>query len=199
MNQKIFRKDAVERLSSPENLDQVMQLVPAKNWIALLCLFAVVAILVAWAFLGEIVRQVGGSGALLAGMSGEAALVLGSQDGSFVQEGMEAYIVLPSRKDLVLSGRVTHLQPVDGPNGALGVASLPLENLPGWSGGDGGVVAYISLDAKDAAQVQEFLLATSPETLDPSMGWLCEAEIVVERFPPIRLILPEGTENNEAS
>ena len=82
---------------------------------------------------------------------------------------------------------------------ALGVASLPLENLPGWSGGDGGVVAYISLDAKDAAQVQEFLLATSPETLDPSMGWLCEAEIVVERFPPIRLILPEGTEKNEAS
>jgi hypothetical protein len=199
MDQKIFRKVSVERLSSPENLDQVMHVVPAKNWMALLCLFAVVAIVIAWAVFGEIARQVRGLGVLPSAQPGEVVALLSAGDGVGVEAGMEAFIVLPSHKHRAIPGQVAAVQAVDGPTLTLGGASLPLASLASRGGEAGGVAALIRIDAGEAARAQKLLAEIKPEPMGESTGWFCQVEIVVERFPPVRLILPEGTERDEAS
>jgi HlyD family secretion protein len=50
LNQKrtIFRKESLERLSSPERLDQLMQVVSLKSWLPLTTLGCLVGAAVIW-------------------------------------------------------------------------------------------------------------------------------------------------------
>jgi hypothetical protein len=67
MQQPIFREEALEHLSSPEQLDQTMQVTPLRGWLALLALAAVVAVAVAWGIFGTIPIQINAQGLLLGG------------------------------------------------------------------------------------------------------------------------------------
>lgn len=58
MQDKLFRKAALEKLSSPEELDQLMQVTTPRAWLALIGVIALMAIGVAIGLLGKIpVRQ----------------------------------------------------------------------------------------------------------------------------------------------
>ena len=62
---EIFRKVSLERLSSPEQLDQLIQIVSPKGWIALIgigCLLLAVCI---WGFFGSIPIRVFGQGIIM--------------------------------------------------------------------------------------------------------------------------------------
>ena len=62
---EIFRKVSLERLSSPEQLDQLIQIVSPKGWIALIgigCLLLAVCI---WGFFGSIPTRVFGQGIIM--------------------------------------------------------------------------------------------------------------------------------------
>ncbi len=61
----IFREEALERLSSPEQLDQVMHVTPLRAWLALIALAVVVVAAVVWGILGTIPIEVSGQGLLL--------------------------------------------------------------------------------------------------------------------------------------
>lgn len=61
----IFRKVALERLSSPEQLDQLMQVTNPRGWLALSGLGALLLTAVGWGFLGSIPREADGEGILL--------------------------------------------------------------------------------------------------------------------------------------
>ena len=63
----VFRKVSLERLSSPEQLDQRLTVVSPKGVLALVVLFSLVAIAVLWGFLGRISEKVQGQGILLFG------------------------------------------------------------------------------------------------------------------------------------
>ena len=60
-----FRAKSLERLSSPERLDRLLQVVDQKSWLPLLTLAILVAILTAWAILGKIPVNVHGRGILI--------------------------------------------------------------------------------------------------------------------------------------
>jgi HlyD family secretion protein len=62
---EIFRKAALERLSSPEQLDQAVTVVPRHSWIALagVCLLAVAACL--WATAGSVTTKAAGEGLII--------------------------------------------------------------------------------------------------------------------------------------
>ncbi|PYQ54953.1 MAG: NHLP bacteriocin system secretion protein [Acidobacteria bacterium] len=61
----IFRKVSLERLSSPEQLDQMVQVTDPKGWIALAGLGALLLAVVAWGIWGSIPTEAQGDGILL--------------------------------------------------------------------------------------------------------------------------------------
>src|SRR5438105_3783899 len=64
-NQKIFRSRALDRLSSPESLDQLMFVVTARDWIVLVTIGALIVLLVAWSLTGSIPTSVTGRTVLI--------------------------------------------------------------------------------------------------------------------------------------
>ncbi|MGA7616754.1 MAG: NHLP bacteriocin system secretion protein [Thermoanaerobaculia bacterium] len=66
---KIFRKAALEKLSSPERLDVLMEVTSPAGWLALSALGVVIALVIVWSFYGTIGTKVGGQGILLRGGS----------------------------------------------------------------------------------------------------------------------------------
>jgi HlyD family secretion protein len=65
MDLTIFRKVSLERLSSPEQLDQVFSVMAPKEWIALLALSLLLGTGVVWGFKGSIPTKVTGQGVVI--------------------------------------------------------------------------------------------------------------------------------------
>lgn len=62
---EIFRKVALDRLSSPEQLDQLMQVTTSKGWMALATLGTLLVAAIAWSIVGSIPERIAGRGILL--------------------------------------------------------------------------------------------------------------------------------------
>ena len=67
MSKRIFREEALARLSSPEQLDQLIQVTRPRSWLILLTLFALLAALTAWSVFGRVSTRVAARGMLLGG------------------------------------------------------------------------------------------------------------------------------------
>lgn len=65
MENRVFRKVSLDRLSSPEQLDQVMQVTNPKGWLALSALGALLAMAIGWGIFGNLSEKVAGGGILL--------------------------------------------------------------------------------------------------------------------------------------
>ncbi|PLX18594.1 MAG: hypothetical protein C0601_04325 [Candidatus Muiribacterium halophilum] len=65
MNNHLFRQKALERLQSPDELDQAVTVVSSKGWIALtgIAFFVISAII--WGFIGELQYRITGKGMLI--------------------------------------------------------------------------------------------------------------------------------------
>lgn len=61
----LFRKESLERLSSPERLDQLMQVVSPKSWLPLVGLGSLVGVAIVWSIYGRIPITVEGRGVLI--------------------------------------------------------------------------------------------------------------------------------------
>jgi HlyD family secretion protein len=61
----VFRKVSLERLSSPEQLDQLMQVTDARGWIILAAFGIVLTTAIAWGFLGRVAHDVPCTGMLV--------------------------------------------------------------------------------------------------------------------------------------
>lgn len=64
-NNKLFRQEALERLSSPERLDQMIQVVSPRAWLPLSAIGALVATASVWSVFGRIPLNVTGQGVLI--------------------------------------------------------------------------------------------------------------------------------------
>lgn len=100
----IFRKVSLERLSSPEQLDQLLQVTHPKGWLALVAVGVILAAAVTWGFVGTIPTEAQGEGILLrqGGVSDLVALGQGQVEevrvavGDEVQKGQ---VVATLRQD----------------------------------------------------------------------------------------------------
>lgn len=61
----LFRKESLERLSSPERLDQLMQVVSPRSWLPLVALGSLVGSAVIWSIYGRIPITIEGRGVLI--------------------------------------------------------------------------------------------------------------------------------------
>jgi HlyD family secretion protein len=62
---RLFRKVALERLSTPEQLDVMVQVVTVRSWIALVPFLALVGLALLWGIFGSIPTKVTGKGMLI--------------------------------------------------------------------------------------------------------------------------------------
>jgi HlyD family secretion protein len=83
--QNMFRKSAVEKLSSPEQLDVMMQVTSPLGWLSLIALGVILLFVVIWSVVGSIAINVDGRGILL---RGQAVLDITSGSGGRVTEVM---------------------------------------------------------------------------------------------------------------
>lgn len=60
--EQIFRKKALERLRSPEQLDQLLSVTSPRMWLALVTLWLLIAVALVWGFLGRVSTKVYGTG-----------------------------------------------------------------------------------------------------------------------------------------
>jgi hypothetical protein len=65
MSRPIYRKEALDRLSSPEQLDQLMQVTGPRAWVALAAFGLLILTALLWGFLGSIPTTVEGQGFLV--------------------------------------------------------------------------------------------------------------------------------------
>lgn len=91
---RLFRKSALDRLSSPEQLDQLIRLTRPRDWVATLVVLLLIGLAVTWSFLGRVPERVKGSGILIT--SGGRVV-----DAVATGEGTLAEILVP------VGGRVT--------------------------------------------------------------------------------------------
>lgn len=60
----IYRKKALEKLASPEELDRLMQITTPRSWLALLALASLLLIAILWGFFGKLTTTIEESGTL---------------------------------------------------------------------------------------------------------------------------------------
>ena len=61
----LFRKVALERMSSPEQLDELLSVTTPKTWLALVALMAILSVAIAWGYMGQLTTKVSGDGVLI--------------------------------------------------------------------------------------------------------------------------------------
>lgn len=109
MSKQIFREQALERLSSPEQLDRLMSLTSPRQWLALAgvgCLFAVVG---AWAGCGSIATMIDARAGVIS-RPGGVGTARAACSGAVVQ-------ILVQVGDKVVAGQeLVRLRPIEGPS-----------------------------------------------------------------------------------
>lgn len=65
MENRVFRKVSLDRLSSPEQLDHVMQVTNPRGWLALAAIGSLLAMAIGWGVFGSLSEKVAGGGILL--------------------------------------------------------------------------------------------------------------------------------------
>jgi hypothetical protein len=105
MQKSLFREEAMEQMSSPDELDRLMRVTDPKGWLVLIALLALVAAAVAWGVFGSFPVLVSGDeGVLLAGDSRSQAVTqtqglvtdVRVEIGDHVQEGQVLARVRPN-------------------------------------------------------------------------------------------------------
>lgn len=64
---KLFREKALQRLSSPEQLDAAITLIPSAGWLSLLVLGLLTLIIILWGFMGSLSYPQYGTGVIISG------------------------------------------------------------------------------------------------------------------------------------
>jgi HlyD family secretion protein len=65
MNTRLFRKVSLERLSSPEQLDQLLRVTSPRRWLALVAIFILLATALVWGYSGRIATTASGQGVIV--------------------------------------------------------------------------------------------------------------------------------------
>jgi HlyD family secretion protein len=95
---ELFRKSALETLSSPEQLDQLMQITKPRSWIALAALVLVLAAAVVWGVFGSLPTSITGQGVVIREGGTFKIVALGS--------GVVTELAILKTGDLIRKGQV---------------------------------------------------------------------------------------------
>jgi HlyD family secretion protein len=132
--QQLLRKAALERLSSPEQLDTLMRVTSPMGWVALLAVGFLIVAAITWSLVGNLSVKVDGQGILLRGENVQAIevasegtlMTLDVKRGDIVQpQQIVAHLALPDVENRLTTARaqLKDIAALDNSQGA-GMASL---------------------------------------------------------------------------
>lgn len=115
----IFRQESLERLSSPEQLDQLMQVIRPKSWIPLATLGSLIFAALLWGVLGRIPITASGTG-LLVRPNERSKELLGlayfhPSEGNRIQLGMPILLVPDTAGSQQTGGLVGRVKQISDP------------------------------------------------------------------------------------
>lgn len=193
---QLFRPEALERLSSPEQLDRIVQVTSPLAWLALLTTGAMLLAVVAWGFLGRLPMTVQGPGVLLrqGGLSTVPVVVPGqlvevlAEPGDVVSQGqvlarLQPAMQFPTVASVdVLAPRAGEVATIHAPPGSFLNAGDSLLTLRAE---EGDLRAVLYLPADQGKRVRKGMPARiSPSTVEvEDYGYLLGRVVRVAQYP----------------
>ncbi|MCQ3930562.1 MAG: hypothetical protein DPW16_08880 [Chloroflexi bacterium] len=98
---RLFRKVALDRLSSPEQLDQLMKITSPRAWLALIAIAVLLVAGALWAIFGSIPEETEGNGVLVNNPANdglEAVIYVPLDEGAQLRPGMEVEVEVSTVK-----------------------------------------------------------------------------------------------------
>lgn len=192
---KLFRQKALEKLQSPDRLDELMTVTAPSMWIVLAVAGLLCGALLLWAALGTVQLRAGGEGVLVDEPGGElAALVYVSlADGARIQPGMAvgvAPVSVPRERFGLLRGTVSAVERLPSTSAAM-LAQVRNDALvQGWVA-RGNLIAVRVRLTRDPATPSGYSWSLGQGSAAPlQSGLAVSANIIVSQQRPIALLLP---------
>jgi hypothetical protein len=186
----IFRKESLERLSSPEQLDQLMQVVSPKSWLPLASLAFLMMLALSWGFFGRIPITAVGKGVLVHPTQSSDELVgltyFGSNQAKQIQPGMEIMLVPDTLGAEQTDGLVAQVKSVSEPS----VTTLDAARQSGIVNQENSVevVAELEPDPLTASGYRWSSRRGTRLTLSPGVSAI--ARITLAEKAPITFVFP---------
>lgn len=190
----LFRQESLERLSSPEQLDQLMQIVTPKSWVPLGTLGVLVLVGLVWSVVGRIPITVTGSGLLVSASENSSDDLVGvtyfaKADGDRIQPGM-GILLLPSGvseetggiRGIVKTVSESPFQTLDDIRQVKESGESPLQDTPIE------VIADLNTDASTMSGL-EMSSPSGAEMVIPA-GKTVTAQVTVDQRAPIAFVFP---------
>lgn len=209
MQERLFRKEALDRLSSPEELDQLMQITSPRSWLALLAIILLIIVGIVWGVWGRIAETTDGQGILIrGGIDTISAPISGRLDdiyvrlGDSVEQGQVIARVLPTNSDELVrvesntTGRIIEVRVAAGNFVQIGE---PLVNLEPTGDVVTDIEAILFLPATEGKKVrpgmkvQVIPTTVRAEETGVMLGWVR----TVSEFPESQESLRRVLENDD--
>ena len=196
MNKPLYRQAALERLSSPEQLDRLMQITQPAGWLSLLALGLVILAAIMWGIFGSIPVQVTGQGILLSAggihdvVSPGAGLIISMpvSAGDVVQAGQIIATLddgggSPTPVTSPYAGRVLEIKVDHGTSVERGTSLISIEGLNQQGHVD--LVAVLYVAPAEGKKIQPGMQAQiSPSTVRrEEYGYMLGRVTAVGQFP----------------
>ncbi len=186
----IFRKEALERLSSPEQLDQLMQIVTPRSWLPLAALSSLLACGLVWSFVGRIPVTTSGKGVLVyddlpdkslpdKSLLGVASFSAGEI--SQIRPGMEV-LLIPDVQGAQVSGGLT--------GRVKSVAAPPVTTLAAVRKADLEQAEIEVVTVPDRDDNGSYQWSTGVSEMIPVAGMPAIARITLQEKAPITFVFP---------
>ena len=173
----LFRKEALDKLNAPEDLDSAIRVVTPTHWLAMFALLSLVVVAIFWGFFGVTHRTVEGAGVIEMTHGERSARVYVSATGA-----------LTVRRGQLASVRVPGLEiPVRGKVIAIGAAPESANALAELEANDPSLRAH-HLEGQLVAIV--VALPDAPEDTATLAGYSIRGTIIGPPMRPIGLIFP---------
>lgn len=176
----IFRKSALDRLATPEDLDELMQVTTPRTWFALLALAVLLVAGILWSALTFVTTTVNAQGVVVP-PGREALVFLAPEQASRLRPGMTAHVTAPiliNGAQLSVTGRVASV-------GRFPLGATALAHLVG-SSSSASLLAKSDLLIPVRVTFLQSALIPGPATLRTP----CRADITVSSRRLIHVIVP---------
>ncbi|NJL87243.1 MAG: hypothetical protein HC886_16720 [Leptolyngbyaceae cyanobacterium SM1_1_3] len=182
--QNLFRQESLERLSSPERLDELMKLVNLRTWLPLGTLAALLGLGLIWSFVGRIPVTTSGQGLLVRnGDSSNELVALLHFDNRYRGQFRPGMPVVLMPETLLLynePGVMAEITAIAEPPGLTITQARQIADDPNPDSQAGRLEVL--------AQLAPMVKAMPPDTIVP--GVVVEGRITVEQKAPIAFVFP---------
>jgi hypothetical protein len=193
----MFRKAALDRLSSPEELDQLLRVTRPRSWVALLALGGLLVAGLLWGVFAVIPTPVSGQGVRLGGDEADpvlhAVIFVTLEDGRRIEPGQAATIDLAAvRKEEFGFVRGTVRQVAEFPSDQHQMQQLLNSDAYAQALATAGMLIAVQVDLRpDPTTPSGYAWSTGsgpPITMKPHM--ICAGMITIREQAPISLVIP---------